>query len=94
MKQVTLRGKVLGVYTFEYANGNPGLMLTLDGSDYGKASVNIAETIPEGHVLIKDYSEGEGTLAALMEAGVVSAPVLHISSGYVELPMVRVLATE
>jgi hypothetical protein len=41
--------------------------------------------IPEGYVAVKDYSENEGMLKALMNAGIVDKPVDEISSGFVML---------
>lgn len=43
------------------------------------------------YTAIKDYSENSGILKALVEAGVVQESPLSISSGFVTIPVVRVL---
>ena len=42
-------------------------------------------------VYIKDYSENQGMLVALQEAGVVSDVIEHVESGYVRVPLVYIL---
>lgn len=45
-----------------------------------KATVNIPQAmVTDEQVIIKDYSENEGILQCLVEAGVISAPVRTIS---------------
>ena len=36
----------------------------------------------EGNVFIKDWSENEGTLAALQAAGIIGAPVREVKAGF------------
>lgn len=50
--------------------------------------------VPAGCVAIKDYSENEGMLDALMSAGVVSAPVGFIEQEFVRLHICRLLVQE
>jgi len=51
------------------------------------ATVNIpGANIPDGCVLVKDYSENTGMLVALQEAGIVGSPVAYVNSGYVQIP--------
>lgn len=71
----------------EYAEGVPALMVidAEDGEHLTTASVNLAgynEYPAEGNIFIKDWSENEGTLAALVEAGVVSEPVREVKAGF------------
>jgi hypothetical protein len=56
------------------------------------ASVNMPEVrLQAGEICIKDYSENESVLEELQRHGIVG-PVLHyVSSGFVEIPIVRVL---
>ena len=58
------------------------------------ATVNVAgvsEVLPEDHVVVKDYSENEGMLAALVEAGIVADTGERAFFGYVSAPIARVL---
>lgn len=43
------------------------------------------------HVVIKNYSENEGVLQALIDAKVVSEPVLVYTQGHVEFPICKLL---
>jgi hypothetical protein len=52
---------------------------------------NIEEGIP---VYIKDYSENQGMLVALQEAGIVSDVIDYYDSGYVRVPLVYVMNKE
>ena len=52
------------------------------------ASVNLPDHRMEAdEIAIKDYSENEGMLEALMKAKVVSAPLRYIESGFVTIPV-------
>lgn len=56
-----------------------------DGGHVATCTMNIPEArIPEGFVIIKDYSENEGMVKALMQAGVISKPVGIIPTGFVD----------
>jgi len=56
------------------------------------ATVNIPEEdIEDDEVIIKDYSENEGMLDALMQAGVVSEPLRMVETGFVEVPVCKLL---
>jgi hypothetical protein len=54
------------------------------------ASVNVGG-LESGHIAIKDYSENEGILAWLIENKIVSKPVRFVGSGYVEIPICKLL---
>ena len=43
------------------------------------------------YTFIKDYSENEGMLDALVKAGIVSEPIEYYHTGYVTCPLVEVL---
>lgn len=78
----------------QYGNGREALMLVdaLTGERQATATVNIPEVdCPIGHVFIKNYSENEGMLEALVAAGVVSEPVAWIESQYATFPLCKVL---
>lgn len=56
------------------------------------ATVELPVSIPPGHAAIKNYSESSGMLQALMDAKIVAEPSFYVRSGYVEIPVCRVLA--
>jgi hypothetical protein len=57
-----------------------------------RISVNLAECpVSDDEVAIRDYSECEGTLAVLVAAGIVAPPHRHVQSGYVQIPICRLL---
>ena len=63
-----------------------------DEQPFMTASVNIPTyPLEEGEVIIKNYSENEGILDALIEAGVVAPPHAVAYSGYVEADVCRLL---
>lgn len=47
--------------------------------------------IPAGHVAIKTYGENTGMLTALIKAGIVSQPVEWRPSGFVNIPICKLL---
>ena len=72
-----------------FPNGRPCLLV---GGD--RVAVNVPEDVwpvRKDEVLVKDYSECEGALRALVAAGVVAEPHAFVRSGWVELPVCRLL---
>lgn len=72
-----------------YTNGRPALQLidAHDGEPFLVATVNLPDIVAgRNEVFIKDYSENEGILAVLEEAGVVKATGRTVISGFVEMP--------
>ena len=65
------------------------VLLTPDGAMYGRVSVNLDTTLLPGEFLVKNWSENEGLLEALVEAGAVVDTGRRIPSGYVDIPVVR-----
>lgn len=59
------------------------------GEDWGVLTVNPAEELGDHVVCVKDYSEGEGNLRTLVDAGIVETPYRQIPSGFVYLPVCR-----
>ena len=59
------------------------------GEDWGVLTVNPAEELGDRVVCVKDYSEGEGNLRTLLDAGIVETPYRYIPSGFVTLPVCR-----
>ena len=67
---------VQDIYSVTYTNGSPGLAAILiweDGCEEQEIlSTNLpSATAPDGHVVIKDYSEHEGLADALEAANIV-----------------------
>jgi len=69
----------------EYGNGRVAIQLaSVDGEPLCVATVNLPNAdVPDGHVLIKNYSENEGILDALVKAGVIGEPIAEIPTGFV-----------
>lgn len=78
-------------------NDRPALRLVdaEDNSPIAQASVNFPEVnIPDGYIAIKNWSENEGVLESLMEAGIVSEPFSYHSYGSICSPICKLLITE
>lgn len=61
------------IYTMTYALDHSLALVAETHMDREVLSVNLGDhglTAPEGHVFVKDYSEHEGLVNALVEAGV------------------------
>jgi len=67
-------------------NKSTALRITaLDGEPLIIATVNLEKYAPpDGHILIKDWSENEGIQLALEKAGLISEPINHYPTGFVE----------
>ena len=76
----------------KYHADSPAIQLTEVGTneDIATASVWISG-LEKGEIAIKDYSENEGMMDALIEAGIVTEPVMFIDSGWVKIPVCRLL---
>src|SRR4051812_37940010 len=71
-----------------YDNGRIGLVLldARDAEEVAVATVNVPEAhLGENQVLIKDYSENHGMLAALERAGILRATGRSVRSGFTEI---------
>lgn len=91
-KIVTINGEGLKLFRSTYNNnGRVALELYDDEGPYATASVNVDDDIPEDHIAIKNYSENEGVLDALVAAGVVERPSFFVESGWVQIPVCKLL---
>ena len=64
-------------------------MDTRDGSPVATATVNLdGVELSANEVMVKDYSENKGMLAALRDSKVVENIVDVMQSGYVDIPVV------
>jgi hypothetical protein len=78
----------------EYNNGRLALELVDIKSDepVAVATVNMPmEALSKDEVVIKNYSENEGILDALIKAKVISQPIRIVQSGYVSSPICKLL---
>jgi len=56
------------------------------------ATVNISHVpLTADEIIIKNYSENEGMLNVLVEAGIISKPDRYVKSGFVECPICKLL---
>jgi hypothetical protein len=63
---------------------NPAIAMT--------PSVNIVGVVTDkSHVLIKNWSENQGILESLIEAKVISEPLMQIPTGFVRADLCKVL---
>lgn len=80
----------------KYSNDRIGFEL-LDEEDAGCvaiATINMPEVnVKSDEVIIKDYSENDGMLDILVEAGVVSEPLRFVASGFISAPVCKLLVT-
>ena len=59
--------------------------------EFGIVSVNPSETLEKGYVAIKNWSENKGILNTLVRKGIVSVPNYFIKSGFVDIPICKLL---
>jgi len=97
MNQVKFLGHVCDVEVTTYRNGRTALILNdaATGDEVTVATVNIPGIpVTPGEALIKDYSENEGVLKALEDAGWVKPTGEKVHSGFVEISKVTVLGRD
>ena len=75
----------------KYANGQTAIKLwdMTDGFPFATATIAVDDQLLEDEVAIKNYSENEGILFSLIEAGVVDYPHEFIQSGHVNVPVCK-----
>ena len=85
-KVVKFLGEELTPVMNRYANGQNAIQLVdSDGMPFMTASVAFDINIADDEVIIKNYSENEGILEALIEAGVIDKPFAEIPVNFVTL---------
>lgn len=63
-----------------------------EGDSIAMCTVNVPEyDLPDGYVIIKDYAENDGMLEALITANVVEHPVAFVLTGFVKVPVCKLL---
>lgn len=90
---VQFMGETCDVVFARYGNGRIAIQLiTANGEPWARATVNLpAEPLGADEVFIKDYSENEGMLDVLVAAGVVEDTGVRVDSGWVTVPVARLL---
>jgi len=82
----------------KYRNGRTAIRLidTEDSSPVLTATINIPDIKKLGtdEAIIKNYSENEGVLDTLIDAGYISEPIYWITTGHVSYPVCKLLKTE
>ena len=78
----------------QYGNGRTAIVLN-DANDHSRiavASVNMPETeLEKNEICIKDYSENEGMLKALIDVGIVKDTGKRVESGFVTIPICELI---
>lgn len=97
-RTVTHKGTECDVYVSRYMHGGRlaiALVERATGEPWATATVNVPDD-PLGpkEVAVKDYSENEGMLDALVAAGLVRPTGRTISQGYVTIPVAEILFSE
>ena len=73
-----------------YSNGRIALQLIQDGEPIAVATVNLPDIkLKKDEAIIKDYSENEGMLMALKNAGLIKKEIGTVQSGFVTCPVVQ-----
>jgi len=78
----------------KYNNNRTAILLedSIDLSTVVVATINIPEhPLDVDEVIIKDYSENSGILDCLIQNKVISEPVRFIQTGYVTVPVCKLL---
>jgi hypothetical protein len=86
------QGELLDCFQGVYGNGQIALLLkdAADGTPVAKATVAVEEKIPQGCIVVKDYSETEGMSDTLIRAGLIDPEVvMTVSCGHVSACVYR-----
>lgn len=78
----------------QYINGQIAIQAFQDGERYMTITCALDCCLLTGEVAIKNYSENEGILDDLIKEGIVAKPHRKIRSGFVEIPICRLLKRE
>lgn len=91
-KRVKFLGIECSVKFSEYPNGQTKIQLydLLDGAPYCTATAPSPEPLMEEEVAIKNWSENEGILDALVAAEIIYAPHHQIRTGYANLQICNI----
>ena len=87
------RNGIIALKLVEWEDGYPVpiAVATVNLEDYEDEILDAISVTGNNYTFIKDYSENEGMLDALVKAGIVSEPLGFYHTGYVTCPLVEVL---
>ena len=91
------RNGIIALKLVEWEDGYPVPIATatVNLEDYEDEILDAISVTGNNYTFIKDYSENEGMLDALVKAGIVSEPIEHYQSTYgthwITVPLVEVL---
>jgi len=91
------KNKKFKILLKKYVHNNRICLLLVDSNEelYMCATVNLPEIcVPENHVLIKNYSENQGILEALVNQKIVRDTGVVYPTGFVEVTLVEILCKE
>ena len=97
MKLTTRSGHVFEceIIKEKYQNNNRIALQAVDSDGIGpvaKLTVNLPDLpCPDGFAWIKNYSENEGFMEQLIEAGILAEPIDNTQSGWVTVYLCQVL---
>lgn len=97
MKEVKFAGFDCIVKRTKYMNNNNLALVLLDkesGEMVARVTVNTEQKLPDDVALVKDYSENEGMLEAITEAGLVEEVIGYAPLGFVVAPIVKFNLTD
>ena len=95
MKTINFNDDILSLSVEQYEVDGSSAITLIDeeGYPYMTPSVHVQGLGPD-EIAIKDYSENEGILDVLVQAGIVSKPHRQVQSGYVTIPVCKLLITQ
>jgi hypothetical protein len=92
--------ETISVDAIKYEDGRNSLIAMCKEEDFGGMEVPYATCSiaylgdpKENEIAIKAYSENTGILEFLMKHGIVSKPIRFIPSGFVQIPICKMLYT-
>lgn len=95
VKKVVYKGWNCNLNKSYYEHGKCVVLCLIDADDgepVSTCTVNLPdEPLGDGEVFIKDYSENEGMVEFLVKEGVVERTGREVQSGYVRIPVCKLL---
>lgn len=86
--KINYEGKELYTRFIQYADGNNCIQLVDEkGLPYCRATINVDAGLKDDEVAVKDYSESDGLMDALIKANVIHEPHRFYISGFVDVPI-------
>lgn len=93
--EITYKSWKCEVVFATYPNGRTAIQLVdaEDGSPVATATVNVPDAVlGEDEILVKNWSENQGMLAALVAAGLVEDTGKVVPTGFVKANVVRLIS--